>query len=44
MLWRHSGGTFTEWQSTGNGFTTNVVINNTVGTDWNLITHHYDLV
>jgi hypothetical protein len=34
LLWRHTGGTFTEWQSTGNGFTPNVVINSTVDNAW----------
>ncbi|MEA2894804.1 MAG: hypothetical protein QOJ84_419, partial [Bradyrhizobium sp.] len=44
LLWRNDNGVFTEWQSTGNSFTPNVVINNTVGTDWTLITYHYDMV
>jgi Ca2+-binding RTX toxin-like protein len=34
LLWRHSGGTFTEWQSTGNGFDPNVVVNGTVDNSW----------
>ena len=34
LLWRHNGGTFTEWQSTGNGFTANVVVNTTVNNSW----------
>jgi subtilisin family serine protease len=34
LLWRHNGGTFTEWQSSGNGFTPNVVVNATVNNSW----------
>jgi hypothetical protein len=29
-------GAFTEWQSNGNGFIPNVVVNSTVGTNWTL--------
>jgi len=43
LLWRDSNGTFTEWQSTGNSFTPNIVVGN-VASDWNVITHQYDLV
>jgi hypothetical protein len=37
LLWRNtSTGAFTEWQSTGNGFIPNVVVNTTVATNWTL--------
>jgi hypothetical protein len=36
LLWQHNnGGTFTEWQSTGNGFTPNVYVNS-VNSPWQL--------
>ncbi|MEA2897400.1 MAG: hypothetical protein QOJ84_3015, partial [Bradyrhizobium sp.] len=34
LLWRQNGGTFTEWQSTGSGFTPNVFVNSTVSNVW----------
>jgi hypothetical protein len=37
ILFRNSAnGMFTEWQSTGTGFTQNVLVNPTVGTAWSL--------
>jgi hypothetical protein len=36
LLWRHTGGTFTEWQSNGSGFSPNVAVNSTVDNSWHL--------
>ena len=39
LLWRNSSsGAFSEWQSTGNGFTPNVYVNGGVATSWTLQT------
>jgi hypothetical protein len=35
LLWRQTGGTFTDWQSTGSAFTQNVYVN-FVSTAWHL--------
>ena len=38
LLWHNTAsGTFTEWQSTGPGFTPNAIVNSTVAANWTLI-------
>jgi hypothetical protein len=34
ILWRNTGGLFTEWQSTGNGFSRNVYVDGSVDPSW----------
>jgi len=43
LIFRNDSGVFTEWQSTGDSFTPNVVVGS-VASDWNIITHQYDVV
>jgi len=43
LIFRNDSGVFTEWQSTGDSFTPNVVVGS-VDSDWNIITHQYDVV
>ena len=36
LLWRHDGGLFSLWRSTGEGFAANTYVNGSVGADWSL--------
>jgi hypothetical protein len=37
LLWRNADGTFTEWQSNGNAFTTNVYVDSRIGPNWQIV-------